>query len=297
MCAPCSSNQKQHFLSFSLWSSDPAATLSHVLKCILAPLVLGAVFWQIDLSFSSRYDRVSAIAMISVLLGFFRYDIVNLFPLERAMFNRENTAGMYRPITFYIGRNIAEIPLHFILIWICGTIAYWMFGLQHDANKYLIYMLIIESLAVAAPGFMLMVSALAMNRQQANVLADLTMLMFALFDGNWVSLDKVPPYCKWIEYISCLRYAAQAMIANEYRGITFTCTQSEIDLGHCTAESGQIQGEQVLYNRGMDDVDIYYNIMMLWVLAFGYRAIGFLGVWLLYRPMSSTQIIKNTFGF
>ena len=116
-----------------------------------------------------------------------------------------------------------------------------------------------------------------------------------LFDGNWVSLDEVPVYFKWIEHLSCMGYASQAAIANEYRGLTFTCSQSEIDLGHCPSESGSIPGEEILYNRGLDDVDVFYNIAMLWVLSLGYRVVAFLGVWLLHRPLSPRQIIKNTF--
>merc|ERR1712008_163026 len=101
-----------------------------------------------------------------------------------------------------------------------------------------------------------------------------------LFDGNWVSLDKVPVYWRWIEHLSCLGYASQAAVANEFRGITFTCSDAERDDGLCWND------DDVLSNRGMGDVDIAFNIIMLWVLAVAYRVVAFLGVWLLFRPMS-----------
>merc|ERR1719499_777355 len=150
------------------------------------------------------------------MMAFFRYDIKHLFLRERTMFNREYITGMYRPISFFVGRNIAEIPLQIIFVWIMGTIAYWMFGLQSDAEKYFHFMVIFQSLGISVSGFMLVLSALSKSQEQASILTSVSILTCMLFDGNWVSLDKVPVYCRWIEYISCMSWASQAIIANEY---------------------------------------------------------------------------------
>ena len=256
----------------------------------------GLVFWQIDLTTQSIFDRIPAIAMTGGFMVFFRYDIIELFARERAIFNREHTAGLYRPISFFVGRNVAEFPLQFIFVWIMGTIAYWMYGLQNDAEKYLVFMLIMESTVVSASGFLFIFGAFGKNRDVASVTATLCILTAALFDGNWVSLDKVPSYCKWFEQIDFLAYGTRAAIANEYRGITFTAGSSDSAFGVCWDENGEIPGEDILYLRGMGDIDIAHNIMMLWMLAFWYRVVAFLGVWLLYRPISTRQIIKNTFA-
>ena len=102
---------------------------------------------------------------------------------------------------------------------------------------------------------------------------------------------------RWLEHISCLGYASQAAVASEYRGLTFTCSDSDFADGVClTTDQSDVTGEDILYNRGIDDVDVTFNIIMLWVLAVAYRIIGYLGFWLLFRPMSAKQIIKSTFG-
>ena len=71
-----------------------------------------------------------------------------LFPLERNVFNRENASGMYRPSMFYLGRTLAEVPQHLILIAIMGTISYWMYGLQNDAEKFFTFLLLLVTLFV-----------------------------------------------------------------------------------------------------------------------------------------------------
>ena len=188
---------------------------------------------------------------------------------------------------------MAETPQHIIFTWIFGTIAYWMYGLQNDAEHYLRFMLICVSMVVSGSGLLLLFSAFAKNLEQSNLLATFFLLLFMLFDGNWISLDKVPVYWRWISHLSILGYASQAAIASEYRGLVFPCSDKEIAQGFCI---GDITGEDILYNRGMENVNINHNIMMLWVLSFLYRFLAFIGFWLLFRNQPPKQIIKNTFG-
>ena len=201
----------------------------------------------------------------------------------------------YRPISFFVGRTIAETPQHILFTWIMGTIAYWMYGLQNDADNYLTFMLIVVSMVMSASGLLIAFSAMAKNLEQSNLIATFFLLLFMLFDGNWISLDKVPVYWKWISTISCLGYASQAAITLELTGLVFTCSQSEIDNGLCQDPDG-ITGGEILYNRGMENVDIWYNIMMLWILAVAYRMVAFLCFVLFFRNQQPSKIIKNMFS-
>ena len=95
------------------------------------PLLFGSIYWQIDLTQNSVWDRIAGISLLIIMLSFFAFDIIMLFPLERDIFNRENASGMYRPSMFYFGRTFAEMPQHIILMGIFGTIAYFMLSEPH----------------------------------------------------------------------------------------------------------------------------------------------------------------------
>eukprot|EP01084_Bolivina_argentea_P128591 227278_1 len=272
---------------------EPIATMTQAFNSILMPLLFGSIYWQLDLSYQSAFDRISAIALIVLMLSFLPFDILMLFPLERSIFNREQASGMYRPVSFFVGRTLAETPQHIVFTWIMGTISYWMYGLQGDAEHYLTFMSIIVAAIMASSGLLIAFSAMAKNLEQSNLIATFFLMLFMLFDGNWISLDKVPAYWRWIRYFSCLGYASNAAIVNEYRGLVFICTDDEMAAGDC---SGNLSGDDVLYNRGMEDVDVQFNIVMLWVLAAGYRVIAFICFWLFFRNQKPKQIVKNTFG-
>merc|ERR1712038_1331848 len=115
-----------------------------------------------------------------------------------------------------------------------------------------------ESLGICVTGFNLACTALFKTRAPADGLAILCIVLFVLFGGHYMSLNEVPVYCQWIEYIGFVSYASQAAIANEYRELSFTDDYQEMDAANCT--SNVVSGEEILYSRGMDDVDIGFSI-------------------------------------
>ena len=68
--------------------------------------------------------------------------------------------------------------------------------------------------------------------------------------------------------------------------------KQKITSNQCIFESG----EDVLYQRGLENVDIAYNLQMLFVWGTIYRFLAFLGMWLCYRNRKPWHIIKDTFG-
>jgi len=270
---------------------EPIATMTQIFNAIFMPVVFGSVYWDIDLSQQSAYDRISAISLAALMLAFMAFDILMLFPTERSIFNREQAAGMYRPISFYLGRTLSEMPQHSLLAAIFGAIAYWMYGLQNDANKFLKWELVLIIETNCGAGLLILFSALSKNIEQSNLLATLFLLLFMLFDANWIALDKIPVYWRWLTEVSFLGYASQALMVTEYQGLTFECTQQEIDTSECLFQTG----EQVLYSRGLDGVDFWQNVWILILLTVVYRILAYIAFWLLFRNHSPSVIIKNTF--
>ena len=198
---------------------------------------------------------------------------------------------MYGPLTFYLGRTLAETPQHCILLIFQGVITYLMYGFQMEFEKLCIYTLLVMLTGLAGAGLMLVCSAVTKTFEQAN-LATFVILLLMLFDGNWISLDQIPIYYKWIRYLSYIGYGAQGASVNEYRGLKFKCTKPEEDAGECLFDTGY----DVLYLRGMEDVKISECIMWLIVMQMIYRFVAFIAFWLLFRSQSPLTIIKQTFG-
>ena len=139
---------------------------------------------------------------------------------------------------------------------------------------------------------LLVFGAYAKTMEQSNLLATFFVVLFMIFDGNWISIDKIPVYYRWIRHFSLFAHGTQACIVNEYRGLDFKCSQNQLDNNECFYHTG----EDVLYVRGLDDVDIGDKMWALTGLLIGFHSIAFLGVLFLYRKKSSSQIFKELIG-
>ena len=78
--------------------------------------------------------------------------------------------------------------------------------------------------------------------------------LFMLFDGNWISLDKVPVYWRWVRYVSFMGVGSQAAIVNEYTGLEFKNCDS--DSFNSTVSACYSTGEGVLYISSLYDIDV-----------------------------------------
>ena len=114
----------------------------------------------------------------------------------------------------------------------------------------------------------------------ANILATLLIVVLTLLDGFYRRLDDVPPWCRWVAKLSFLGYGVQAVAANEFRGLTFTCTPEEA-LSGCVPT-----GDAFLLRLGMSDVHIGANIGYILVLAVGSRCVAYLSLRFLYTGQS-----------
>ena len=72
----------------------------------------------------------------------------------------------------------------------------------------------------------------------SNALGVLVLLLYMLFDGNWINLKNVPVYYRWLAKISFMGDAVEAAIATEFRQLDFSCT------GELDADTG-LYGDEV----------------------------------------------------
>jgi len=79
------------------------------------------------------------------------------FPTERAVFLKENGAGMYSVSAYFFGRSATELPFVTLFPFIFSCIVYWIVGFNNtNPGKFFIFALfnVLQSLAGNAVGLM-----------------------------------------------------------------------------------------------------------------------------------------------
>ncbi len=194
---------------------------------------------------------------------------------------REYANGMYSSFAYYMAKSLADLPFNVVYPAIFGTITYWMVGLKDDFGAYVIFTVVIVLITNIAQSLGFLVSV-ALDLQKAITLFPVTAIPALLVGGLFLSVDSIPDYFIWLQYISFFFYAFMSLAINEFQDRDFHCSDGELTGGVCPVTTGK----QVLENLGFDDYTIWEGIIGLLALYFIFRFLTYLALLLLLRTKS-----------
>ncbi|KAG1660612.1 Protein white [Nymphon striatum] len=105
----------------------PLVTAVRIMQSVVIALVIGLIY------LGQKYDgkgimNIDGVIFLTLTQMAFPYlfGVISTFCPELPLFLREHWNGMYRTDTYFLAKNIAEIPGIVISVLIYGTISYWM---------------------------------------------------------------------------------------------------------------------------------------------------------------------------
>ena len=159
---------------------------------------------------------------------------------------------------------------------ICATISYFMYGFQADVRRWAIFVAVICAVTDCGAAFLASIGAMSKTFEVGNLLATLGVVILTLLDGFYRNLNDLPLWVRWVSNFSFLGYGVQAVAANEFRGLQFTCTPEEAATG-CI-----LDGNAYLQRLHMDKVNIGANIGYIVVISTGSRLVAYLALRFMY---------------
>lgn len=210
------------------------------------------------------------------------FGVVNTFCAQLPVFLREHFNGMYRTDVYFLAKNVAEIPLSIVTPIVIISISYFMVGMNPLAERFFIAMGVLVIVSNAVTSFGLMVSCLAPNVNVALGMSAPLIVPLMIFGGYFLNSDTVPVYFIWIKYISWFNYANEALMVNQWEGVSNITCPAESD--SCLRDGGE-----VIESLGYGENSIDFDIGLLFALLVGFRVLAFL--FLLMR--TSRKSVRN----
>jgi hypothetical protein len=105
-----------------------------------------------------------------------------------------------------------------------------------------------------------------------------------LVGGLFLVVDDIPYYFYWLLYISPFFYAFMPLSINEFDGVTFSCSESDLVNGVCP----YVTGEDVIRRLNFDKYHLWIGPVCLIAIYFILRVLTYLALVLLARKKSST---------
>ena len=146
---------------------------------------------------------------------------VNVFQLERPVFLREQANKLYSFLPYYISKNAIEVPVALLAPLIQELILYWSSDFRRGTSEFFKIYLVLILINQVATGTGLFISCLANSVPTATSIAPLFNLPVILFGGLFANSSTLPSYISWMQWISPVFYANQAMNMVQFSGVNF----------------------------------------------------------------------------
>lgn len=179
----------------------------------------------------------------------------------------------YRPSALWIAQIIVDLAFSAAQSLVFSIIVYFMCGLVRDAGAFFTFYLIIVSGYLAMTLFFRTVGCLCPDFDYAMKFAAVIMTLFILTSGYLIQWRSEQVWLRWIFYLNALGLGFSALMMNEFKRLTLTCTSTSLipygsgytDLAHqaCTLPGGAPGSDQVPGSNYLS-LSFSYNPSDLW---------------------------------
>ncbi|CAH0478266.1 unnamed protein product [Peronospora belbahrii] len=249
-----------------------------IFQTIFIAVVVGLIYLQLDLDQKGIQNFAGGFFFLIVNQTFSSANPLFVsVPLELPIIIREYRAGLYHLFSWYLAKNVSELPMQIFLPIVLFVPAYFLIGIGHGFDVYIYQQIIMILVNSCAVGLGLMVSCLVRRVEIAPIVGVVIILPFLLFGGLLINSDDSPKYFVWIQYLSPIKYGFEAMMKIFWKQVPSIACNDAIE--NCTA----LTGADVLKNFSMQSQSALVDGLILLAINFGFRTIGFIGLWLNLR--------------
>lgn len=270
--------------SFKKNNRDLGTFYIGIAQLLTFAILLGLLYMDMGNDFQSIQDRTGVLFFITINVGFGGiFTIINTFPAERLVVNRERASKSYNIGAYYLGKLIGELHVRLLPTLLYALVLYYFVGLYADASRYFTFVGVALLLALTCQAFASVVSVLVPTQAAAFALAPAVSVILILFGGFYINQDTVPVGARWVKYISAFYYGFYALMINEMEGQEFECRTEGLetnDLGESVSEQepGQdcpITGQSILGDFGFTEFTIGQTQLLQFALFLGWHSLAY----------------------
>ncbi|UZO17949.1 uncharacterized protein OCT59_009278 [Rhizophagus irregularis] len=251
-------------IKISLSKVNISHTIVLTIYCIL-------IWLQIPFSETSINDRIGSMFFGSVVWSFYVLsESVLSFPLDLVMLSKERQSRSYRLLSYYLSKQIAELPLVLFNPTLFTIPVYWASNLLPDFGRFVAYLVVTLLNALTTQSFGYLFGATILNVQKSIIVSLVFMLVSMLAGGFYVR--HLPTGLTWLKYFSYVRYSYSLLLQTQFDSpkAQFRCARpGELPAGELSmCDTGDvpmssIPGISIIENLGLNEIPWYANLIVL----------------------------------
>lgn len=210
---------------------DKLAVLVRVLSTGFFGLFYGLIYLDIGktdlsdpLNLQAEFGAIANL-LISTMFGVAQSALMD-FPKDRPVFLREYSTNHYSVIPYFLSRLSVECAVTFLQALVQLLASFFLMSLR---MRFVVFLAINFVLGVASTSIGIVVGSMV---EDPNVAAELMPIMIVpqlLFSGFFVSIDLIPQFLRWAQYLCSLTYAIRLSTFYEFGDCPYETCQSLLE--------------------------------------------------------------------
>lgn len=191
-------------------------------------LILCSLFKHLSHHDFKAVNWLLSFCILALCLVFFSFnDDVPTFVQGSFIFIRETSHNAYRASSYVVSSLLVYLPFFGIQGLTFAAITKLLLKLHSSLLNF--WMILFASL-ITTNAYVMLVSALVPSYIAGYAVVIATTALFFLTCGFFLKRGHIPPYWRWLHYISAIKYPFEALLTNEFKGKE--CYNGEIGRAH-----------------------------------------------------------------
>ncbi|KYQ99842.1 ABC transporter G family protein [Tieghemostelium lacteum] len=216
---------------FQIIWGDKFSICSRYFSVLIQSLIYGSVFFQLDKSIFGLFSRGGAIFAAILFNAFLSEGELPMSFYGRRILQKQKSYAMYRPSAFHLAQIVTDLPITFLQVFLFSIVAYFMFGLDYQADKFFIFCFILIGIALASTNLFRVIGSFCGSMYIGENVLIVIFIFLITYAGYIIPYDKMHPWFQWVFWINPFAYAFKALMANEFMDMEFNCIDSAIPYG------------------------------------------------------------------
>ncbi|KAG7372547.1 ABC transporter [Nitzschia inconspicua] len=237
---------------------DKLAVTVRVLSTGFFGLFYGLIYLNIGttdlsdpLNLQAEFGAIANI-LISTMFGVAQSALLD-FPKDRPVFLREYSTNHYSVLPYFLAKLSIECTVTFLQALVQLVASYFLMALR---MRFVVFLAINFVLGITSTSMGIVIGSMVEDPNVAAELMPVLIVPQLLFSGFFISIDLIPEFLRWAQYLCSLTYAIRL--------------SSYFEFGDCTEESCQ----QLLARNQVIELDTFWYWIILIAITTGFRLAG-----------------------
>jgi len=209
---------------FKRLRADPSLTFSQLFGNFAMALVLGSVFYNLQVSTDSFYLR-GAVLFFAILMNAFgsALEILTLYA-QRNIVEKHSRYALYHPSAEAFASMLTDLPYKVLNAIVFNITLYFMANLRREPGAFFFFLFVSFILTLTMSMLFRTIASVSRTLSQAMAPAAIIILAIVIFTGFAIPVNYMLGWCRWINYIDPVAYGFEALMVNEFAGRDYICS-------------------------------------------------------------------------